>query len=115
MLFPLNKGYSERQKLQLIDEVECNFRVGNDGIERISLDIDSPVKQLLIKNNAFLMTSTSGSTSKPKIIILSERSKINRGYLSSIIPYGLTDKDTVVTSTPMYHSLGFRLALLLFY
>lgn len=112
VLFPLNKGYSERQKLQLIDEVECNFRVGNNGIERISLDIDSPVKQLLIENNAFLMTSTSGSTSKPKIIILSEPNKINRGYLSSIIPYGLTDQDTVVTSTPMYHSLGFRLALL---
>ncbi|ADR18627.1 class I adenylate-forming enzyme family protein [Calditerrivibrio nitroreducens] len=63
----------------------------------------------------FLITTTSGSTSEPKAIVLTQENKINRAFKTAIIPYGLSENDVIITTTPMYHSLAFRLSLLPIY
>lgn len=60
----------------------------------------------------FLLTMTSGSTGDPKPITLSQGCKIRRALDGARDLYGLDADDVIVTATPMYHSLGFRLALL---
>lgn len=60
----------------------------------------------------FLLTMTSGSTGAPKPIQLSQEGKIRRSIDGAATLYGLSADDMILTSTPMYHSLGFRLALL---
>ncbi len=60
----------------------------------------------------FLLTMTSGSTGDPKPITLTQACKIRRALDGAQALYGLGDAEVVITSTPMYHSLGFRLALL---
>lgn len=60
----------------------------------------------------YLLTMTSGSTGDPKPITLSQEGKIRRSLDGAKGVYRLGDDEVVITSTPMYHSLGFRLALL---
>ena len=60
----------------------------------------------------YLLTMTSGSTGDPKPITLSQTGKIRRSLDGARDLYGLDGDDVIITSTPMYHSLGFRLSLL---
>ena len=62
------------------------------------VDLDAP----------FILTMTSGSTGQPKPIVLSQACKINRALHATIQYYGLSEQDTVLVATPMYHSLAQR-------
>jgi long-chain acyl-CoA synthetase len=54
---------------------------------------------------------TSGSTGNPKPIIFSQKNKILRGIKACAELYNVKDNDVIITASPMYHSLGQRLAL----
>lgn len=60
----------------------------------------------------FLITMTSGSTSDPKPIVLSQETKIKRAIDGAKEIYNLSDADIILIGSPMYHSLAFRLTLL---
>ena len=80
-----------------LDQSESSYRLGSHGADA-QLD--------------YLLTMTSGSTGDPKPITLSQAGKIRRSLDGARDLYGLDNDDVIITSTPMYHSLGFRLALL---
>lgn len=63
------------------------------------------------ENLAYILSLTSGSTGSPKPIILSQECKIRRLFAAKEL-YSVTDKDIVLASTPLYHSLAERLILL---
>lgn len=60
----------------------------------------------------WVLTMTSGSTGDPKPIILSQKCKLHRAIEGAQRLYDLSDRDVILTASPMYHSLGMRLALL---
>ncbi len=60
------------------------------------------------KNNIFLLTFSSGSTSYPKPIAISEKTKIDRAK-SNIEVFDLKSKDKIIISTPLHHTLAIRL------
>ena len=62
-------------------------------------------------NNDFVITLTSGSTSKPKPIVLTQKIKINRSLAAKKI-YNINNNDIILTASPLDHSLGQRLLLL---
>jgi len=68
-------------------------------------------KRNLNYGKQFLFGLTSGSTSEPKVPIWSQNVKILRGKHAKKI-YHLNNKDKIVLSTPMYHSISFRLVVL---
>lgn len=59
-------------------------------------------------NSDYILTMTSGSTGQPKPIVLSQSCKIARAMNSTVSYYGLTCKDVILVSTPLYHSLAQR-------
>ena len=54
------------------------------------------------------MTFSSGSSSEPKPIVLSEETKVNRAK-SNISIFNLKKKDKIIISTPLHHTLAIRL------
>ena len=58
----------------------------------------------------FILTMTSGSTSEPKPIVFTQGTKIRRCFNAKEV-YGLSDSDTVLVATPLYHSISQRLVL----
>ncbi len=60
------------------------------------------------KSDIFLLTFTSGSSSKPKPIAISERTKIERAK-SNISSFKIKKKDIIIISTPLHHTLAIRL------
>jgi long-chain acyl-CoA synthetase len=60
----------------------------------------------------YILTMTSGSTGDPKPIIFTQKTKINRSIIATKEIYDLNDKDTILVSTPLYHSLAQRSVLL---
>ncbi len=65
---------------------------------------------LISEDAPFILTMTSGSTGDPKPIALSQRTKYLRAW-SAINLYGVTENDTTLIATPLYHSLAQRLLL----
>ena len=63
------------------------------------------------KNKNFIITMTSGSTAKPKPIVFSQETKIIRFRLFKNL-YKINDKDNVIVTCPIDHSLGMRILLL---
>ena len=58
----------------------------------------------------YLLISTSGSTGDPKPIMLKQGTKLKR--VNALIDlYSITENDTTLISTPLYHSMGQRLIL----
>ena len=62
-------------------------------------------------NANFIITLTSGSTGSPKPIILTQKTKLLRALLVKKL-YKLSNKDVVIASTPLEHSLSQRLIFL---
>lgn len=79
---------------------------------------NSKTSKLSIKNHYsksdFLLGLSSGSTSNPKIIMWSQYVKILRSKHAKKI-YSLKSNDKIILSTPMYHSISFRLIFLPIY
>ena len=63
------------------------------------------------KSKEFLILLTSGSTNKPKPIVLSQKSKILRSVAARKL-YKINSRDVVLTASPLDHSLGQRIFLL---
>ena len=61
--------------------------------------------------NNFLICLTSGSTNKPKPIVLSQKTKILRSIAARKL-YKINSNDTVLTPSPLDHTLGQRIFLL---
>lgn len=59
----------------------------------------------------FIFGLTSGSTSKPKAVVFSQKTKILRSIHAKNL-YKLNAKDIIIVSTPMYHSISQRLLIL---
>jgi len=65
------------------------------------------VSDYKVKNSGYIIVSTSGSTSKPKPIVLTEDIKLKRIDIAKKT-YNLSDKDIILVSTPLHHSLAQR-------
>ena len=59
------------------------------------------------KSYGYIIVSTSGSTSSPKPIVLTEEIKLKRIDIAKK-SYNLNNKDTILVSTPLHHSLAQR-------
>jgi len=79
-----------------LPDIDTHYALGKNEIEP---DID------------YILTMTSGSTGNPKPIIFSQKNKVLRGIDACAELYGVTEEDVIITASPMYHSLGQRLAL----
>lgn len=127
-IFPLNIFYSKSQLTELCNKLKIDIIITNKEIFIDNLkvivkntinyngsdkDIYTPAP--IDPNSPYLISMTSGSTSHPKPIVLSQKTKIKRAFLSAINLYGLNNNDKILVATPMYHSLGFRLSLLPLY
>lgn len=60
----------------------------------------------------YILTMTSGSTGDPKPIVFTQDTKIKRSINGTKDIYHLNKNDTILVSTPMYHSLAQRSVLL---
>jgi long-chain acyl-CoA synthetase len=85
----------------------CDFY---DGIfhEHVEFNINYTVSP----DTNYILTMTSGSTGDPKPILFTQKTKTNRSIIATKEIYDLNDKDTVLVSTPLYHSLAQRSVLL---
>jgi long-chain acyl-CoA synthetase len=63
------------------------------------------------ENTDFILTMTSGSTSDPKPIVFTQRTKIIRSLAAQTL-YGISENDITLTPTPLYHSISQRLVLM---
>jgi len=63
------------------------------------------------KPYGYIIVSTSGSTSSPKPIVLTEEIKLKRIKIAKNT-FNLSNKDTILVSTPLHHSLAQRGVLL---
>ncbi len=79
------------------------LEVESEGYELNSSGVD--------ENTDFILTMTSGSTSVPKPIVFTQRTKIVRGLAAQKL-YGITEEDITLTPTPLYHSISQRLVLM---
>jgi len=66
---------------------------------------------LSLINKDYIISLTSGSTGKPKPIVFSQKTKLLRA-LSAKKLYKLSNRDIVIASTPLEHSLSQRLIFL---
>ena len=100
--FKLNNIFcSKNLKKDIIkNKIKTNFIVQN---KKKNKD-----KKFLNKNDIFLLTFTSGSTTLPKPIALSQKTKIDRAF-SNIKLFNLNKKDNLIISTPLHHTLAIRL------
>ena len=64
-------------------------------------------KEYTPKKSGYIIVSTSGSTSSPKPIVLTEDIKLKRIDIAKKT-YNLSSDDTILVSTPMHHSLALR-------
>lgn len=63
------------------------------------------------ESDPYIIVSTSGSTSEPKPIVLTQGVGLRRiGH--TIATYNLTTNDVLIVATPLYHSLAQRFAIL---
>ena len=63
------------------------------------------------ENSGRIYLLTSGSTGHPKVVVVEEKTMIER-IVAGINEFSLNDKDCILISTPLYHSLGIRTILM---
>ena len=84
-------------------------------IKNLSFQIEADSKTPLGKfslSKEYIITTTSGSTGEPKPIVLTQKTKLLRAFLGAKEIFNLSEKDTFIVSTPLYHSLAQRFVLL---
>jgi long-chain acyl-CoA synthetase len=69
------------------------------------------IKEYRYKESGYIIVSTSGSTSEPKPIVLTQQIKLERIQIAKE-SYNLNKNSICLVSTPMYHSLAQRGVLL---
>ncbi|NVK24677.1 MAG: acyl--CoA ligase [Gammaproteobacteria bacterium] len=110
--------YSEKQASLSANEISNWISVGKDisGLERLEnwysiSDTNTSDNKISELDSAYILTMTSGSTGTPKPIELSQNTKILRAK-AAIDLYSITERDTTLVATPLYHSLAQRLIFL---
>lgn len=96
-LFPFPKDFQPD-----FDKFDIDYTVYEAGIKQIKKKND-----IRDKNDGYIIVSTSGSTSEPKPIVLTEEIKLSRIASAKEI-YNLDENDVILISTPMHHSLAQR-------
>jgi acyl-CoA synthetase (AMP-forming)/AMP-acid ligase II len=135
---PANTQYSYDSLSNLINSTKVNSFIGNSKLcnlfnkkykfksiistsktnkfpyffERINNNINIPNKKIDLNKN-FLITTSSGSTSKPKPIVFTQNTKIARYKLMSKL-YEIDSSDKIIITCPIDHSLGMRILFLSF-
>ncbi|WP_092910529.1 class I adenylate-forming enzyme family protein [Hydrogenimonas thermophila] len=117
VLVPFPATMSSSQLEHLFKKNSIDFFIGDHSFKDIKkleiLERKPPLTDILnddIDNN-YIIVSTSGSTSEPKPIVLTQSIKLKRIEIACKT-YGLDSSDTILVSTPMHHSLAQRGVLL---
>lgn len=128
-LMPVNVDLSVWQVCEMLEQLNIEFLVidGREPNSKLLLQLGNEVAQFKslkfikilrksksdqnLPNEAFLVTTSSGSTGSPKPIIYSQKNKIDR-WLQSQSIYGVNENDIIMCASPLYHSLGLRLIFL---
>ena len=92
--------YDENGNIPIIPELAKRGVFSNDPQKTRKITGDEP----------YILSMTSGSTSAPKPIIFTQRTKNDRAGSAAEI-YDITNRDRVLVATPMYHSLAQRFVL----
>lgn len=107
VLVPFNIGWTEKEVNNAAQEADVGILICDREIHCF----DST--KVYSKNDCiFLMTS--GSTGMPKIVRVSWKAMLTRLQME-IAEFGLSNRDVVMISTPIYHSLGIRLLMTALY
>ena len=104
------KLYLKKKYCFDLDSSSRGYTNYSDLIQKNNSNKQLKIKKAKSKTN-FLFGLTSGSTSDPKVSIWSQQIKIDRGFHAKKM-YNLNHNDRVIISTPMYHSISFRLIVL---
>ncbi len=132
-IIPVGKYYSRNHLIEIIKVMGVNSIVagGNDCIflkkkttiknivcteytKKFSFffkknKLTKPKRKINIHKN-YIITMSSGSTSKPKPIVFSQKTKIIRYKLFKSL-YKINSKDNIIVTGPIDHSLGMRTLL----
>lgn len=108
-LVPFDKTTPKKQLEKLYIKININYQYSDKGIEKINPYYS--VKNSLTDDVPYIVVSTSGSTSEPKPIILTQDIKLKRIKIAQK-RYKLGNNDIILVSTPMHHSLAQRGVLL---
>lgn len=87
-----------------IEGIDCFEQVDNSSIER-------PDYSCITGQETLVLSLTSGLHNQYKYIELTQENKLQR-ITAHIDLYSITQSDRILASTPLYHTLAFRLALL---
>jgi long-chain acyl-CoA synthetase len=102
---------ASKYKLTLIPFSTKNIDFEKFDIEYIYDGELKKIKSYKKKESGYIIVSTSGSTSEPKPIVLTEEIKLKRIEIAKKT-YNLNKNDKILISTPMHHSLAQRGVLL---
>jgi len=102
---------ASKYKLTLIPFATKNIKFEKFDIEVIFDGEFKEIKEYIPKKSGYIIVSTSGSTSEPKPIVLTEEIKLKRIEIAKKT-YNLNEKDICLISTPLHHSLAQRGVLL---
>ncbi len=84
---------------------------GTVSIRRASEESPERPETRVTGRERLILTMTSGSTGEPKPIELAQETKLLRA-MAHIRLYGITENDSVLAATPLYHSLAERLVIM---
>ena len=104
---------ASKEKFTLVPFSTKNINFEKFDIEYIYDGELKRIKEYKDKKSGYIIVSTSGSTSEPKPIVLTEEIKLKRIEIAKT-SYGLSEKDVILVSTPIHHSLAQRGVLLSF-
>jgi len=98
---------ASKYNLTLIPFANRNFDIDRFDIEYLYDGELKQIRKYKQKRSGYIIVSTSGSTSAPKPIVLTEEIKLKRIDIAKR-SYNLNRDDTILVSTPLHHSLAQR-------
>ena len=106
-LVPVRPNLNQETRQTLLKATQAHYH-----FQTLNLDRDSaPTPRTGDPDTPYLITTTSGSTGNPKPAVITQRQKMRR-IQALIDAFEITEADTILAATPLYHSLAQRLALL---
>ena len=105
--------YFKNKKLNLKNLITTDKKIKNYTFFEDYKNFKNIKKYVINKKNLndYLICLTSGSTNKPKPIVLSQKTKILRSIAARKL-YNIDKNDVVLTPSPLDHTLGQRILLL---
>jgi acyl-CoA synthetase (AMP-forming)/AMP-acid ligase II len=98
---------ASKYNLTLIPFSNKNIDYNKFDIEYIYNDKFQQINPFKPKQSGYIIVSTSGSTSEPKPIVLTQEIKLRRINIAKET-YNISNEDIILVSTPLYHSLAQR-------